>query len=77
MDPIDDIKPAKDTTLAMLLAAQQRGWELHVLEQRDLWLRDGDASGRLRPLAVRDDLQGLVHARASRIERRWRTSTPS
>ena len=26
MDPIDDIKPKKDTTLAMLLAAQRRGW---------------------------------------------------
>ena len=41
MDPIDEIKPAKDTTLAMLLAAQKRGWELWYAEQRDLWLRDG------------------------------------
>ena len=56
MDPIDSIKPAKDTTLAMLLAAQQRGWELWYAEQRDLWLRDGVASGRLRPMRVRDDL---------------------
>ena len=44
------IKPAKDTTLAMLLAAQKRGWELWYAEQRDLWLRDGVAFGRLRPL---------------------------
>ena len=44
MDPIDEIKPAKDTTLAMLLAAQERGWELWYAEQRDLWLRDGVAS---------------------------------
>lgn len=57
MDPIDTIKPVKDTTLAMLLAAQQRGWELWYAEQRDLWLRDGVALGRLRPLQVRDDLQ--------------------
>lgn len=56
MDPIDSIKPAKDTTLAMLLAAQKRGWELWYAEQRDLWLRDGVAFGRLRPLRVRDDL---------------------
>jgi glutathione synthase len=56
MDPIASIKPAKDTTLAMLLAAQQRGWELWYAEQRDLWLRDGVASGRLRPIRVRDDL---------------------
>jgi glutathione synthase len=57
MDPIDEIKPAKDTTLAMLLAAQKRGWELWYAEQRDLWLRDGVASGRVRPIKVRNDLQ--------------------
>ena len=45
MDPIGDIKYAKDSTLAMLLAAQARGFELAYLEQRDLLLRDGVASG--------------------------------
>ena len=57
MDPIDEIKPAKDTTLAMLLAAQKRGWELWYAEQRDLWLRDGVALARVRPIKVRNDLQ--------------------
>jgi len=57
MDPIDEIKPAKDTTLAMLLAAQKRGWELWYAEQRDLWLRDGIPSGRVRPVSVRNDLE--------------------
>src|ERR1700682_3204416 len=55
MDPIAKIKPAKDSTLAMLLAAQARGYQLHYLEQRHLWLRDGTAFGRLHPLTVRDD----------------------
>ncbi|MBS0394928.1 MAG: glutathione synthase [Proteobacteria bacterium] len=55
MDPIGQIKPAKDTTLGMLLAAQARGWELHYAEQRHLWLRDGRAMGRLAPLTVRRD----------------------
>jgi glutathione synthase len=55
MDPIGAIKPAKDTTLGLLLAAQARGWELFYAEQKDLWLRDGVAWGRLAPLAVRDD----------------------
>ena len=54
MDPIEDIKPRKDTTLAMLLAAQRRGWELHYLELGDLWLRDGVALGRAHPLTVRE-----------------------
>jgi glutathione synthase len=55
MDPIDAIKFAKDTTLAMLLAAQARGWSLHYLEQHDLRLRDGVAEGTSRPLTVRAD----------------------
>ena len=55
MDPIGAIKPAKDTTLAMLLAAQRRGWRVEYLELRDVWLRDGEARGRARPLKVRDD----------------------
>ncbi|HWX81464.1 MAG TPA: glutathione synthase [Steroidobacteraceae bacterium] len=56
MDPIAAIKPAKDTTLGLLLAAQQRGWQLFYAEQKDLWLRDGVAWGRLAPLQVSDDL---------------------
>ena len=57
MDPIEAIKPAKDSTLAILLAAQARGWQLFYAEQKDLWLRDGVAWGRLAPLQVFDDLR--------------------
>jgi glutathione synthase len=52
MDPIADLKFAKDSTLAMLLAAAARGWQLTYLEQSDLFLRDGIAFGRGRPLRV-------------------------
>ncbi len=52
MDPIGDIKYAKDTTLAMLLAAQARGYVLTYLELSDLFLRDGVALGRGRALTV-------------------------
>jgi len=55
MDPIASIKPYKDTTLALLLAAQERGFDLHYFELTDLWLRDGVAHGRSRRLTVRDD----------------------
>ena len=55
MDPIAEIKYAKDSTLAMLLAAQARGFELSYLEQRDLTLRDGIACARVRALTVRAD----------------------
>jgi glutathione synthase len=55
MDPIEAIKPSKDSTLAILLAAQARGWELFYAELKDLYLRDGVAFGRLAPLKVFDD----------------------
>jgi len=55
MDPIGSIRPAKDSTLAMMLAAQLRGVELFYFEQRHLWGRDGRAMARLAPVTVRDD----------------------
>ena len=41
MDPIGAINFKKDSTLAMLLAAEARGWELYYMEQPDLFLQDG------------------------------------
>jgi glutathione synthase len=55
MDPIEAVNPAKDSTLAILLAAQARGWQIHYAELKDIWLRDGIAWGRLAPLEVFDD----------------------
>ncbi|MCB1876931.1 MAG: glutathione synthase, partial [Chromatiales bacterium] len=55
MDPIASIKPYKDSTFAMMLAAQARGWTVLYLEMADLALRDGRPWGRMRPVEVRDD----------------------
>ncbi|KRT54789.1 glutathione synthase [endosymbiont of Ridgeia piscesae] len=55
MDPIESIKVQKDSTFAMLLAAQHRGWELLYMEQGDLSLSDGVTYARMRPLRVRDN----------------------
>jgi glutathione synthase len=56
MDPIGTINPKKDSTLAMLLAAQKRGWEIFYMEMGDLMMRDGQAYGWTRELTVQDDL---------------------
>jgi glutathione synthase len=69
MDPIEAIKPAKDSTLAMLLAAQRRGWEILYAEQKDLSLRDGVAMGRLAPLKVRDAASGWFDRGEAKIGR--------
>ena len=52
MDPIATIKTYKDSSFAMLLAAQKRGWQLWYLEMADLSLVQGRAMGRMRPLTV-------------------------
>ena len=67
MDPIGAIKPAKDTSFAMLLEAQRRGHALHYMEQGDLALCDGAPFARLAPLSVRDDATGWY----TLGERRW------
>jgi glutathione synthase len=54
MDPIGAIKPYKDSTLAMLLEAARRGYELLYFEQSDLHQRDGKALGHGRALKVFD-----------------------
>jgi len=55
MDPIAAIHVKKDSTLAMLLAAQQRGWAIRYMEQHDLFLRDDAPFARTRALTVFDD----------------------
>lgn len=68
MDPIGAIAYAKDSTLAMLLAAQARGFALSYLELRDLTIRDGTAIGRTRPLSVRADPHGWFALGEPRLE---------
>jgi len=55
MDPIGQITPAKDSTLAMLLEAQVRGYDIRYFEQSDLRLVDGEPRGLGRTLSVTDD----------------------
>ncbi|MCX2980049.1 glutathione synthase [Halieaceae bacterium IMCC14734] len=57
MDPISQLSYMKDTTMAMLWAAQDRGWELHYMEQSDLFLDQGIGMAKLAPLSVARDPQ--------------------
>ena len=58
MDPIASIKSYKDTSLAILLAAQARGWALRYFELSDLWVENGLAWGQARKLVVSDSKTG-------------------
>ena len=52
MDPIADINYQKDTTLAMLWAAQARDWQIYYMEQPHLYLDQGIARARMAHLTV-------------------------
>ncbi|AHK14778.1 MAG: glutathione synthase [Thalassolituus sp.] len=52
MDPIGQINFKKDTSLALLNAAQERGCELFYMEQADLSIQAGRAYGRMAPIKV-------------------------
>ena len=52
MDPISQIAFKKDTSLALLNAAQQKGCELFYMEQSDLYIENGVAMGRMAALTV-------------------------
>lgn len=55
MDPIPSIQFKKDSTLAMLLAAQKRGWELFYIEQGGLYIDNGKAMCVVQKLQVAND----------------------
>lgn len=52
MDPISAINYKKDSTMAMLWAAQDKGWQLYYMEQSDLYLEQGKAMATMCQLQV-------------------------
>ena len=57
MDPIQSINYKKDTSLAMLLAAQARGWKIFYMLQTDLFMESGISKATVRELTVKEDPQ--------------------
>lgn len=55
MDPITDINIKKDSSFAMLLAAQSRGYQLFYMEMQDLAMVNGVAMANMRELSVKQD----------------------
>jgi glutathione synthase len=54
MDPLDELNLKKDSTLAMIRAAQLRGWDIRYLTQADLFFRDNRVWGFTRQLHLSD-----------------------
>lgn len=55
MDPIESIKPWKDSSFAMLLEAQKRGWKIFYMGLDDLYMDGGVSYARYQTLQLQDD----------------------
>ena len=55
MDPIGSINYKKDSSLAMLWAAQNKGWSLYYIEPQNLFQRDGVSFAQMNLLKVFKD----------------------
>lgn len=57
MDPLSQIHVEKDSSFAILLAAQARGWKNYYLEKHSIWLQEGEIWGRMQLVTVNDHRQ--------------------
>jgi glutathione synthase len=57
MDPISEVKVQKDSSMAMMLEAQKRGYELYYMEMKDLYLEQGQCKASAQRVKVFDDPQ--------------------
>jgi glutathione synthase len=54
MDDISSIKPIKDSSFAMMLEAQKRGWEIYTFDTPDMFYEDGKVVANARKTLVKD-----------------------
>ncbi|HTP60672.1 MAG TPA: glutathione synthase, partial [Burkholderiales bacterium] len=54
LDPLEELKAYKDTSVAMMRAAQARGHQVHACEQADLYSR-GRVQATARRLSLADN----------------------
>ena len=68
MDPIEDINVSKDSTFAMLLEAQRRNYQIHYLQQSDLFLTGDKVMGITTELSVQDNKSQWYKKHASSVK---------
>ncbi len=63
MDPIESIRPYKDSSLAMMLAAKKKGWNLYYIQQNGLYLDNNTIKIDAKQVDVFDNNQRWFEAR--------------
>ena len=69
LDPLERLKAYKDSSIAMMREAAQRGHEIHALEAREMFLLDSSVRASVRRLAVSDDDHAWYRADEARDAR--------
>jgi glutathione synthase len=55
VDPLDDLKAYKDSSIAMMREAARRGHAISTFEARDMYVREGQVRALAQTLEVHDD----------------------
>lgn len=55
LDPLHQLRPYKDSTVAMIKAAQKHGIETHIFTQQDLLCREGQAFAVVSSIEIGDE----------------------
>lgn len=67
MDNIGNIKPSKDTSFAMLLAAQRKKWDLHYMTQENLLIDRGTPKAHTHRIQVEDNSKDFFTLSAPKV----------
>jgi len=67
MDDISSIKPNKDSSFAMMLEAQKRGWEIHTFDSPDMFYADGLVNAYSKRTSVKDSEINWYNTEASKV----------
>ncbi len=67
LDPLDTLKTYKDSSVAMMLAAQKKSWTVHTMLQSDLYALDAQARAHTRII----DLTSAASNQTDSTENSW------
>jgi len=55
IDPLDSLNVQKDSTIAMMRAAQRKNWHIYTLQQSDIYTNNQKSRGRCLKIRITDD----------------------
>lgn len=65
MDPVESIKTSKDTSFAMLLAAQRLDWPLYYMQQANMYMTDSTSMAQVQRITVTDSTENWYQTEAA------------